>query len=263
MVEEWRSIVAAVSSPVRPHLERCLQEHRRYADALADGFRDRAAVLTDLQRRLNAARERVFSAGTGVVPVEVTTLERAWLAASRAPGPTRELETLWRKVAPERWIDSGRRAPATAEAIVTLASDPDGVEEAERAASTLREALVPWGVTVGPHTEWIVSPEIMFVVRAEQLFAIAVGSIADVPHETTQRAHRLRHEVRAQLGDRRIEARNSSLGRELGWLAFASSVWRDTRAEAAPFEPFLTIYRRGYIPTAVDAIGITLTAVGM
>jgi hypothetical protein len=268
MVEEWSAIVAGVLSPARPQLERCLRAYRQYSDALADRLQARTRSLADVERRLNAARERVFAAGTGVVPAEMTVIEREWLAAARAPAPSRELETLWRQVAPKRWIEAGRPAPTSAEAIVTLASDPDGVEEAERAASTLRDALAPSGVTidskgesVAPYAvEWMVSREIVFAVRAEHLFSAAFAPMAGAPHETLQRAHRLRDDVRAQLGDRKFVTRNSSLGRELGWLAFASSVWREMSAEPAPFEPFLTIYRLGYVPTAVDSSGVTLTA---
>ena len=261
MVEDWDSIVAGVSTPARPQLERCLSAYRRYQEALTEGFQQRTRTITDVEHRLNAARARVFAAGTGVVPAEVTALEREWLTAARAPGPTRELATLWQQVAPERWIEGGRSVPPSAEAIVTLASDPDGVEEAERAASALREALLPSGITVGPKTDWMVSREVMYIARADQLFSVPFASIGDVPHDALQRAHRLRNEVRARLGDRRIEARNSSLGREVGWLAFASSVWRELRTEPAPFEPFLAIYRHGYVPTAVDATGVTLTAI--
>ncbi|MEO7095245.1 MAG: hypothetical protein ABI175_18435, partial [Polyangiales bacterium] len=199
----------------------------------------------------------------GVVPAEVTAIEREWLAAARAPTASRDLETLWRQVAPGRWVAAGRAVPTSAEAIVALASAPEAVEEAEHAAHALRAALERsgvTGVTVGPRVDWICSRQIVFAVRAEHLFSAVLADLGDVPHEATQRAHRVRQEVRAQLGELRIETRNSSIGHELGWLAFASTTWRAVRTEPDPFAPYLAIYQLGFVPTAVDASGVTLTA---
>jgi hypothetical protein len=152
--------------------------------------------------------------------------------------------------------------PESAEAIVTLASDPQGVEAAERAAAALREGLVPWGVQLGPRVQWVVSRELGFAVRAEELFGPALAVCNEAGHETVQRGHRLRREVRERLGAQTIPSRNSSIARELGVLAFGSSIW-ESRTEPDPFAPALAIYALGYVPTAADEAGITLTAIAL
>lgn len=47
-------------------------------------------------------------------------------------------------------------APATVEAAVTLASDAEGVLEAERLARVLRTQLVPWGAREAERIDWVV-----------------------------------------------------------------------------------------------------------
>jgi hypothetical protein len=145
--------------------------------------------------------------------------------------------------------------------MITLASDADGVEAAESCAAALRAALAPCEVEVGAQVEWMVSPDVVYAVRAEELFAPALASVDGAGHDVVQRAHRLRRDVRVGVGDRTIVARNSSPARELGWLAFAATLWSAQRGDAPPFAPFVEIYRLGYVPTAIDASGVTLTAV--
>jgi hypothetical protein len=256
---DWDAILARALRPARPRLDACLRAHREYAAAAADHAHGRTRRLVAIESRLNAARAKVFAAGNGVVPAEVTAIEREWLAEFRTPGPSRDLDVLWARMAPEHWRAS-RVAPPTAEAMVALASDPDSVEAAERAASALRESLAPFGVVVGTRVDWIVASEIAFAVRAQELFAAAMTTLGDVGHRAVQDAHRLRRNVRERLGDRDVVTRNSSLGRELGWLAFASSSWSAQRTDAPPFAPVLEIYRLGYVPSAVDASGVTLGA---
>lgn len=259
---DWDRIVNGVLRPARPRLDRCVEAHRAYLAAVADRTHGHARTLADIENRLSRARERVFAEGSGKVPAEITAIEREWLAAARNPAPARELETLWRQVAPERWLDGARPMPEGAEAVVTLASDPDGVEAAERAAHDLREALVPWGVTLGTGVHWVVSRELTFALRAEELFAAPLAACAEAPHEIVQAGHRLRRDLRDRLGAQTVPTRNSSIARELGLLAFGASVW-ETRKEPSPFAPALAIYTLGYAISAADSTGVTLTAIAV
>jgi hypothetical protein len=254
---DWDRIVNGALRPARPRIDRCMEAYRAYVAAVADRMHGHARTLADIENRLSRARERVFAEGSGKVPAEVTAIEREWLAAARSKSPARELETLWRQIAPERWQ---RPVPEGAEAMVTLASDPDGVDAAERAAASLREALAPWGVTLGPRVQWVVSRELTFAVRAEELFAAPLATCAEAAHDVVQRGHRVRRDLRDRLGPQTIPTRNSSLAREIGIIAFGSTV-REQGAD--PFAPALEIYALGYALTAADAAGVTITAVAI
>jgi hypothetical protein len=268
VAEDWDRIFACVLRPARPERARCLralEEHVAASEAFAVSKR---RALADIEARIQTTRDAVVASGTGVVPASMTELERAWLTASRTSSGADDLERLWVSVAPPRWRDAPRRV-ASAEAIVTLASDPDGVEEAERLARVVSKALAPWGVDIGPSVKWCVAHEVMYAVRAEKLFAAPLAALGDVAdHVSLQAAHRHRRAVREGLL-RAIEVSKDgrTIARELGDLAFASKLWNDvgtrlatTSADASPFAPAIALFRTGYVLTAADASGVTLTA---
>ncbi len=260
MKADWDQLLAGVLRPARPAAARCLREHDDYRAASADRVQSRARTLAEIESRIGDARAAVFAAGTGAVGADMTALEREWLAASRAIGADRGLESnraeqplerFWARVAPEGFV---RRLGAdSAEAMATLASDPEGVERAERAVAELRAALSVRGVAIGARVEWSVSSELTFGVRAEELFAASLAELV-CDHGATQAAHRLRRDVQQRLSAVRAPSRNSSVSRELGFLAFASALG------VADVAPALAIYRLGYALTAANDTAVVLTS---
>lgn len=263
MSEDWDRILAGVLRPARSELDGCKRALDEYAAARADFAQSRMRVLSEIEARLSAARAKVFAAGTGVVSADMTALEREWLTASRETSPELDLERLWQRVSPERW--RSRRMPDSAEAIVTLASDPDGVDEAERTVSELSLALASWGVTVGARVDWCVARELTFAIRSEELFSAPASALTAVAtHVETQAAHRRRLAIRDRVQDASAPTRNSSVARELAFLAFASALW-DAAKDRLPdradaIGPALRLWRLGYALTAADPSGVVLTA---
>lgn len=267
--DEWDRILDGVLRPARPERARCLRALDEYQAARDDHMTTRSRALAEIEARIGDARERALAADDGVVTSEMTRLERAWREASRATPSTRDLERLWARVAPARWLDAPRRVAGPAEAVVALCSDPDGVETAEGAVASLRGALRGFQVEIGPRIEWWVATELTFAVRAEALLAGPAAALARVAtHAATQHAHRRRREVRERLRVPAVSTRNSSIARELGFLAFASALWADAAprlpgdlaATTDPFGPALAIWGLGYVLTGADASGVVLTA---
>ena len=264
----WDHIVAGVLRPARPELARCLRAVEEYSAARADHANNRMRALADIESRIQGARDRVFAVGTGVVTSEMTALEREWREASRDTRDSRDLERLWQRIAPERWLAQPERLPTTLDAVAALAADPDGVDEAELAARALGTALARWDVPVGGRTEWCVARELTFAVRSEVLFAAPVAAAGEVvEHADVQAAHRQSREIRQRLGALGVQTRNSSVGRELGFLAFASTLWaaaalRDPKLAELPnpIAPALRIWRLGYALTGADASLVVLTS---
>lgn len=251
MNADWEQLLAGVLRPARPGAARCLRELADYRAACSDRVQSRARTLAEIEARIGDARAAVFAAGTGAVGADMTALEREWLAASRGSAADRSPERFWARVAPEGFV---RRLGAdSAEAMATLASDPEGVERAERAVSELRAALSARGVAIGERVEWAVSSELTFGVRAEELFAASLAELV-VDHAATGAAHRLRRDVQHRLSGVRAPSRNSSVSRELGFLAFASALG------VADVAPALAIYRLGYALTAANDTAVVLTS---
>lgn len=258
--------MAGVLRPARPERARCLAALDAYLAARDDRLQTRIRSLAEIEERIQRAREKVFGEGTGVVGAEMTALEREWREASRDVSQGAVLDRFWTQVAPERWRAEPPRVTGSAEAMATLASDPEGVEAAERAAASLRGALATWQVTIGARVEWCVAREITFAVRAEELFAGPVAALSELAdHAAVQAAHRVRRDVRERLGAQKTPTRNSSIAREIGVLAFGASLWESAAARldanvVDPFAPALEVWRLGYALTGADASGVVLTA---
>jgi hypothetical protein len=140
----WLELVRErVLSPRRLDLARCEGERGPYLEARRIKSEERTRAKIHCERRIDALRAEVFAAQDGVVTARMTALEREWRQLSRAAERDREgaLMDLWARVAPREWIDRKRwrdTAPALQlDAVIALASDVDGVNNAEAAITTL------------------------------------------------------------------------------------------------------------------------------
>ena len=215
--------------------------------------------MAELEAKISDVRSEIFRAGDGVVRADMTALEKEWLRVAHTKSAQLDLERFWAQVVPERWRELPRRGEAILDAMVTLASDPEGVEGAEHAVSELAARLVPFGVVVGTKVDWMVSNELTFAVRAEEMLSAPAEAIVKVStHEQIQRGHALR----PALEPLNLQTRNSSIPRELSFLVFNASLYRDagTSLPPSPFEPALEIYLRGYALTAADEAHVVLTS---
>ena len=143
---------SAVLAPQRQRLALCLEERARHVEAQKSRAEARARAIAACEARIERARADIFRANDGVVSREMTALEREWRLLARRD-PDAGMMDLWSRVAPPSWIDQKRwrsSAPAAqVDAAVALASDVEGIEEAEAAIAELRDALAPFGVTLG------------------------------------------------------------------------------------------------------------------
>jgi len=258
---------SSILRPVRADAARCLKAREEYLRARTEHQQGRTRAMAQLEAKISDVRSEVFRAGDGVVRADMTALEKEWLRVAHTKSAQLDLERFWAQVVPERWRDLPRRGEATLDAMVTLASDPEGVEGAERAVSELAARLVPFGVVVGTKIDWMVSDELAFAVRAEEMLAAPAEAISKVStHEHIQRGHReriaARDALRPALEPLKLQTRNSSIPRELSFLVFNASLYRDagTSQPPSPFEPALEIYLRGYALTAADEAHVVLTS---
>jgi hypothetical protein len=260
----WLEVLDRVLRPARPCLARCLAAR----DAHAAESRGRAGVklraMAQCERSIDDARARVFAADDGIVGRRMTELEREWRRLS-SPDPEAGLMDLWAELAPASWIDRkrfrGAEAGAMLDALVALAADPDGVEEAERAVSALRSALAPHGVALGPRVVWCPLAEdrecLASLLSARTRVARAACP-SKIEARIMERAEAVAQDVEAALVVR--HPARPRLAADLGAAARLDFVWHAASLAEAdnPVVPLRALYRTGYVLAAVDASSVTL-----
>jgi hypothetical protein len=276
MRESWQQLVESVLRPARPELARCLAARERHAAARAASEDARRLAIADCVRRIERARAEVLAADDGVVAWRMTHLEREWRALARRD-PDAGLMDLWAELVPASWIDRKRwrdGEPASRlDALVLLAADPRGVEAAESAVASLRDALTPWGVRVGARVLWrVLGPaggaggpageadaDCTTDLLAEPLRAARASLAAsEIERAVLERAARLEREVHdallARLPDR------PSLARGVGRAAFVDLVRRaaprDSRPD--PIAPLRELWGAGYALADAGPAGVTV-----
>ncbi len=265
----WTDLIGAILKPARPRLAVCrtradahLREQRRIDER-------RAQALAECRARIEDARATVFATGDGVVRADMTALEREWRTLSRGERSfdERTLAT-WSAIAPRHWAErlrftsSGDLATDT-EAAVVLASDPNGVEQAEAAARRLvPEASVTWHVSAAP-TIARASEHLDDVLRAlTDAIAPSYGGAA-----LLARAEERARAVSAAASASPVIAAVEGLAADVGFVARLDFLWRartvDSRGEAAvecPSAAWIDLWRTGYVVSAIDARAITVGA---
>lgn len=217
----WQKVIDSVLRPPRPHLERCIAEREAYVEA-------RRRAIRDCEIRIEQARSAVFAANDGVVTARMTELEREWRTLSRADQEGKLMD-LWARIAPPSWIDRKRWRDSDPEhrldALIALASDPQGVEAAEQAVLTLRpKARIRWRLRAhdAAHVRELVP-------AAGESFERDVYDLALARHP-----------------DRPL------LARDIAYAAFYETI--------APnhVRPFVDLWTNGYVIADVEAAFVTL-----
>ena len=265
MRDSWMKLVGCVLRPARPRLEKCLVERGRYLEARRLLDDERARAIASCTARIEALRAEVFAANDGVVTARMTELEREWRRLSRSDRDGASMD-LWARIAPPAWIDRKRwrdaDPSAQLDAAVVLASDPEGVEAAEAAASALRTTLASSGVTIGPRIRWR-SFEHDFDGIAECL-ARPLGVARDALSSrdggalALDRACQIEREVHEAAKARFPE--RAALARVLAHASFVDGVWRGAAlaADANPVTPLVDLWKTGYVLSAIDEHAVTL-----
>ncbi len=260
----WLGVVESVLRPARPELPRCLREREAHlASRKLDGER-RLRALADCEARITQARADVFASGSGVVTARMTDLEREWRTLARVD-PDAGLMDFWARVAPASWLDRKRwrDAPPAArlDVAVALAADPEGVEAAEASVASLRRALAPWGVDLGPRVHWrpsegdpSVAPALLERPLEDALDAVASREEASI---VLAYARRLAAEVH-DAAHLRLPGR-PSLAFDVAYGAFVEAVWSAAFADApCPAVPLRDLWATGYSLASADDAGVTL-----
>jgi hypothetical protein len=210
----------------------------------------------------------VFAAEDGFVPSRMTELEREWRRLSRRD-PDGGLMDLWARIAPAAWIDRKRwrdSDPARqVDAAIALASDPDGVENAEASIGSLAVALAGFGARVGSRVVWRASDEDFTQTAAllaeplraacEALSARSDGRLASIAVERAQQLEREVHEAAlARFPERPV------LADALGHAAMVDQVWRAASLPGRPnpVTSLSELWRTGYVLAAVDVSVVTV-----
>lgn len=250
--------------PARPRLTACLEARAGHLGRRGDRAGAKLRALSSCERRIDDARAEVLAADDGVVTGRMTALEREWRKLA-SPDPEAGLMDLWAELAPPGWIDRKRFRDAAAEgrldAVVALASDPDGVDTAERAAVTLRRALAPHGVALGERVVWRplgADRECLASVLSARVGFARAACPREIEARVVERAQQVRSEVeRAVL--RRYEDR-PLLAAELAAAAELDFVWQASSLASteSPVEPLRVIYECGYALAAADAASVVL-----
>jgi hypothetical protein len=255
MRDYWLSIVDRLLSPERPKLAHCLAAREGHLALRQQAGETRARAIADCERRIERERAVVFAANDGVVGATMTELEREWRILSRSD-PDHGLMDLWARIAPPSWMDRKRwrdSEPARRlDAAIVLASDPNGVDDAEAAVRGLRR----W-FTFGLKVRFCFVPKDRFV--ASLLEAPIRGARPTLASSSALalRARRLERDVRAAVRGRFPE--RPALARGLGRAAYLdvlSSAHGNAHDNAAG--ALSAIWRTGYSVTELDNSGITL-----
>jgi hypothetical protein len=263
MRDSWLELVDCVLRPARPHLERCMREREEHLAARRLVDEERARAIASCERRIESARAVVFAANDGVVGARMTNLEREWRLLSR-PDPERGLMDSWARIAPASWIDRKRwrddRPASRLDAAIALAADAEGVEAAEGAIGSFREALAPWGIHLATRIQWRSfdrDADCTTDLLVEPLRAARQAvSVLDVENVVCERAERLEREVYEAACVRFPE--RALLARALGRAAFVDYVWRAASFvdRPNPVTPLRALWKAGYVLSGIDDRGV-------
>jgi hypothetical protein len=259
MRDSWLNVVGRVLEPRRPRLAPCVAERERHLAAQRRRAEVRSRALADCVARIEGVRAEVFAAKDGVVSSRMTDLEREWRRLSRTD-PDGDLMDLWLRIAPRSWIDQKRwraGAPASRVELATaLASDVEGVERAEAAATALRRTngavRIHWRLLARDFadTDALLSEPLR---AATEVLALRDGSAVATAH-----AEKLRQNVEAAALLRFPE--RPTLARAIAYTAYVDTIWRAARLdeEANPTAPLHAVWSAGYVLGDVDPSGVTL-----
>jgi hypothetical protein len=154
------------------------------------------------------------------------------------------------------------------DAAVLLAADVEGVEAAESAIDSLREALAPFaGPSIGSRIRWRSFQEdegpIRAVLAAPLASARAELDASDMAPVVLARASRLEREVTEALEAR--FPRRPLLASEIAHAAFVDFVWRATSwaDRLNPTTSLREIWEAGYAIASIEASCVTLELPGV
>lgn len=274
--DSWSSLVGLVGlmeqrrsllRPSRPRLDACLRAREAHVESRRVLGQRRARIIAECEARIVAAREEIFAAHDGVVTSRMTDLEREWRLLSRQD-PDNGLMDLWASVVPTTWLDRKRwrdsdRA-AQLDMAIALASDTDGVDEAERAIDVLRASLATTGTLVGRRTKWrpdgVDYPDT--VALLSNSVAVAREALAKREGERVvvargqERAEEISRAVLAHHPERRV------LAHAVGYAAFVDHLWDAARlpGKGNPAMALHALWKTGYVLQSVDDRDVFLGA---
>jgi hypothetical protein len=193
----------------------------------------------------------------------MTELEREWRQLSRRDSDS-GLMDLWARIAPRSWIDRKcwRDAPAAAQlnAAIALASDPDGVEAAEAAATALGATLERWKAPIGRRIRWRpydqdFDRDLLAGPLEAAREALATRDGASIVLAYAQKLEKEVHDEALSLEEDR-----APLAASLGRAAYVDALWGASTLDpdANPVTPLRALWTTGYVVSTVDAQGMTL-----
>ena len=265
MRDSWHDVVDAVLRPARPQLASCLRERERHVAARQALSERRTRALADCRARIETARAVVFAANDGVISRRMTELEREWRKLARQD-PDAGLMELWSRIAPAAWLDRkywrGSEPAMQLDAAIALASDVDGVLEAEAALASLRAALMAWGIPTGAHVRWR-----MCALAAD---ADCTTALLDAPlraAEAALRGSEVHSAVLLRAGAREGEVHAAVrlpdrplLARSIAHAAFVDIMLRAAALgeRPDPVAPLRRLWSTGYVLASLDGFGAIL-----
>lgn len=265
MRDAWLKLVGSVLRPARPRRELCESARERHLEAQRLGAERRAQAIARCVAEIEAARARVFAANDGVVTSRMTALERDWRRLSRTDRDG-DLMELWARIAPRSWLDRKRwrgAAPAAQlDAAIALASDVEGVEEAESAVGALRVALAASDTAIPSRVRWTTCEEdfdgTAGLLAKPLRKALDALSSRDHVSVALERARALEDEVE-EAARARFPAR-TNLSRSLSHAAYVDFVWRAASLDAHdnPVTPLRDLWETGYVLSAIDESVVTI-----
>jgi hypothetical protein len=260
----WLEILERVLRPARPCLQQCLGAEAAHLTSLKQRAGVTLRAMASCERRIDDARAEVLGADDGVVTRRMTELEREWRRLS-SPDLDGGLTDLWAKVAPPSWVDRKRFRDAgqgaKLAALVALASDPEGVEAAERAVVALRTTLAPHGLSLGQRIVW--RP----LAQDRECFAPVLSARVRFAREACPRKIEARIMERAEEAagelERAVLDRHPDrplLAADLAAAFRLDFVWRAASLSESenPVAPLRALYRTGYVPGAMDSASVAL-----
>jgi hypothetical protein len=269
MRESWLTLVESVLRPARPLVDRMSEERARHVESRKRSVEARSRAIKHCESRIEAAREQVFLADTGVVGALMTDLEREWRTLSR-PDPDAGMMDLWTRIAPPAWADrkrwrDGRRtvdADAQLDVALALAADVDGVEKAEAAVDALRTALAPFGVRLGAQIRWRAFERDFAGTEAFLSWPLltaceALGARDGGAHALARAkafADDVRETANARFADRPV------LVEAIAHAALVDCAWRaaSLTPDWSPVAPLVDLWKTGYALSSFDANGAVL-----
>jgi hypothetical protein len=192
-------------------------------------------------------------------------LEREWRMLSRKD-PEGGMMDLWARIAPPSWIDRKRwrdsDPAARVDAAIALAADVEGVEAAELAIDSLRNALGPWGTPIGARIRWRAAAHDF--EGTEQLLTEPLRAARDelaargLESVVLERAQHLEREIHEAACTRFSE--RPVLARALAHAAFVDYAWHAASPPGRPnpVTALRDLWATGYVLSAIDASDVTV-----